>query len=419
MHNLYLIIRREYLERVHRKSFIITTILMPLLMLALMMAPALIMALSEPESKTIAVIDASEVITPVLQSDGELSFEIIDNRVSVDSVKRLDKYDAVLYIGSDIVDNPRNVQLYTQSAPSMTTEQYIRNQIKDAVEAKRLKKYNIENLSQIMEETEADVQISTFRIDQEEEEETSSIVSYLIGIVMSLMLYMFLMIYGQMVMTSIIEEKTNRVLEIVVSSVKPKHLMMGKIIGIGLVAVTQIVIWGALIGCISRWLLPMVTSGLNSDDVDLLAAISQLGNVGYVLSLMGYMLLFLIGGYLLYSSLYAAIGSAVDNIQDAQQLTTIAIVPIILGMVFSMSVANDPNSSLAFWLSVIPFTSPMVMMARIPFGIPSWEIWLSVVVLFITFFAMIWVCAKIYRVGIFMYGKKPTMKELVRWARYK
>lgn len=419
MHNLYLIIRREYLERVHRKSFIITTILMPLLMLGLMMAPALIMVLSEPENKTIAVIDASDVISPVLQSDGDLTFEKIDNAVSVDSIKRLDKYDAVLYIGSDIVDNPRNVQLYTQSAPSMTTEQYIRNQIKDAVESKRLKKYNIENLSQIMEEIEADVQISTFRIDREEEEETSSMVSYLIGIVMSMMLYMFLMIYGQMVMTSIIEEKTNRVLEIVVSSVKPKYLMMGKIIGIGLVAITQIVIWGALIGCISRWLMPMVTSGLNSDNVDLLAAISQLGNVGYVLSLMGYMLLFLVGGYLLYSSLYAAIGSAVDNIQDAQQLTTIAIVPIILGMVFSMSVANDPNSNLAFWLSVIPFTSPMVMMARIPFGIPSWEIWLSLAVLFATFFAMIWVCAKIYRVGIFMYGKKPTMKELVRWARYK
>lgn len=392
---------------------------MPILMLALMMAPALIMILSEPESKTIAVIDASDTVSPILQSDGDLNFEKIDNNVSVDSIKKLEKYDAILYIGSDIVDNPRNVQMYTQSAPSMTTEQYIRSQIKDAVESRRLKKYDIENLSQIMDEVNADVQITTYRIDKEEEEETSSIVSYLIGIVMSMMLYMFLMIYGQMVMTSIIEEKTNRVLEIVVSSVRPKYLMMGKIIGIGLVAITQIVIWGALIGCVSRWLLPMATAGISSDDVDLLAAISQLGNVGYVLSLMGYMLLFLVGGYLLYSSLYAAIGSAVDNIQDAQQLTTIAIVPIILGMVFSMSVAQDPNSSLAFWLSVIPFTSPMVMMARIPFGIPTWEIWVSLLVLYLTFFGMIWLCAKIYRVGIFMYGKKPTMKELIRWARYK
>ncbi len=419
MHNLYLIIRREYLERVHRKSFIITTILMPLLMLGLMMAPALIMILSEPESKTIAVIDASNTIAQALQSDGELNFETINNRVSVDSIKKLDAYDAILYIGSDIVDNPRNVQLYTRSAPSMTTEQYIRGQIKDAIESQRLKKYDIENLSQIMEEVNADVQISTFRTDREEEEETSSIVSYLIGIVMAMMLYMFLMIYGQMVMSSIIEEKTNRVLEIVVSSVKPKYLMLGKILGIGFVAITQIVIWGALIGCVSRWLLPMVTAGVNSDNVDLLSAIEQLGNVGYVLSIMGYMLLFLIGGYLLYSSLYAAIGSAVDNIQDAQQLTTIAIVPIILGILFSMAAAQDPNSSFAFWLSVIPFTSPMVMMARIPFGIPSWEIWVSLVVLYISFFCMIWLCAKIYRVGIFMYGKKPTMKELVRWARYK
>ncbi len=419
MHNLYLIIRREYLERVHRKSFIITTILMPLLMLGLMMAPALIMVMTEPESKTIAVIDASEMVSPSLVSDGDLNFETIDNNVNVDSIKKLDAYDAILYIGSDIVDNPHNVQMYTKSAPSMVTEQYIRTQIKEAVEGKRLKRYDIENLAQIMDDVEADVQISTFRIDKEEEEETSSMVSYIIGLVMSMMLYMFLIIYGQMVMTSIIEEKTNRVLEIVVSSVKPKYLMMGKVIGIGLVAITQILIWGVLVGCVSRWLMPMVTAGITSEDMDLMAAISQLGNVSYVLSLMGYMMLFLIGGYLLYSSLFAAIGSAVDNIQDAQQLTTIAIVPIVLGLIFSMSVAQDPNSTLALWLSMIPFTSPMVMMARIPFGIPAWEIWVSLAVLFLTFYGMIWVCAKIYRVGIFMYGKKPTMKELVRWARYK
>ena len=185
-----------------------------------------------------------------------------------------------------------------------------------------------------------------------------------------MMLYMFIMIYGQMVMTSIIEEKNNRVLEIVVSSVRPNTLMLGKILGIGLVAVTQILIWGLLVCSFSKWIMPLIVSSMSSPDFDLLSAIGQLGDPAYVLMLFVWIMLFLIGGYMFYSSIYAAIGSAVDNIQDASQLTSIAIVPIILGFVFSMSVANDPNSGLAFWLSIIPFTSPMVMMARIPFGIP-------------------------------------------------
>ena len=253
---------------------------------------------------------------------------------------------------------------------------------------------------------------------------------------MTFMLYIFLLLYGQMVMTSIIEEKNNRVLEIVVSSIKPAQLMMGKIIGIGLVAVTQVLIWAALISVISGSILPALlpaevmnevtafnngTIDINTatNDAELLHALSVIGNVGYILSIFGYLILFLIGGFLFYSSIYAAIGSAVDNIQDAGQFQSIVVFPIIIGLILSMTVVNDPNSTLATIMSMIPFTTPMVMMARIPFGIATWEIIVSLVLLYISFLFMVWVAAKIYRVGIFMYGKKPSIKDLIRWINYK
>jgi ABC-2 type transport system permease protein len=239
-----------------------------------------------------------------------------------------------------------------------------------------------------------------------------------------------------MVMTSIIEEKNNRVLEIVVSSIKPAQLMMGKIIGIGLVAVTQVLIWAALISVISGSILPALlpaevmnevtafnngTIDINTatNDAELLHALSVIGNVGYILSIFGYLILFLIGGFLFYSSIYAAIGSAVDNIQDAGQFQSIVVFPIIIGLILSMTVVNDPNSTLATIMSMTPFTTPMVMMARIPFGIATWEIIVSLVLLYISFLFMVWVAAKIYRVGIFMYGKKPSIKDLIRWINYK
>ena len=205
----------------------------------------------------------------------------------------------------------------------------------------------------------------------------------------------------------------NRVLEIVVSSVNPNALMMGKIIGIGLVAITQILIWGLLLTACSYWLMPLVAGAAEGLELGVL------GSPWYIAELFGYIMLFLVGGYLFYSSIYAAVGSAVDNIQDASQLVSIATVPIILAMVIGMAVVQDPSSSLAVWTSIIPFTSPVVMMARIPFGIPAWEIIVSVVVLYASFFALVWLSAKIYRVGIFMYGKKPSIAELIRWARYK
>lgn len=414
------IIAREYLERVKRKSFIISTILMPLFMVGLMVLPALIAIFQTPEEKVIAVVDESGVVARTLQNGDETKFVIVDRPMA--ELLGNEDYYGVLNIGGNIIENPSNVTLYTHSASSMSLESYISGQIKETVESVRLRKYNIDNLPEILAAVNADVKLQTFRIDEgDEASETSSTLSYFIGIIMSFMLYMFILIYGQMVMTSIIEEKNNRVLEIVVSSVKPTYLMLGKILGIGAVAVTQILIWLAIVMSFTYWVMPSLMSGVAAgvNDPELMAAIGKLSDGSYVFSLFVYLLLFLVGGYLFYSSIYAAIGSAVDNIQDASQLTTIAVLPIIVGMVLSPSVVSDPMSSYATWVSIIPFTSPMVMMARIPFGIPFWEIALSIVLLYLTFLFMIWLAAKIYRVGIFMYGKKPTITELIRWARYK
>lgn len=412
------IISREYFERVKRKSFIISTLLMPLFMVLLMALPALVAVFSSPDEKSIAVIDESGVIAKTLQNDDELRF--VQSDKSLNDLKKDDSFQAILFIGSDIVENPSNVMLYSQEASSMQLELSIERQIKDAVESIRLKRYNIENLSEILAEINADVEIQTFRIDSDEDSETSSALSYGIGLMMSFMLYMFILLYGQMVMTSIIEEKNNRVLEIVVSSVKPTYLMLGKIVGIGLVAITQILIWVAIIMVFTTWGMPSLIASIASDgDLGMMLLLARLGDCSYILTLCIYLLLFLIGGYLFYSSIYAAIGSAVDNIQDASQLQTVAILPIIVGMVLSPAVINDPMSSFATWVSIIPFTSPLTMMARIPFGIPVWQILLSLVLLYATFILMVWFAAKIYRVGIFMYGKKPTVAELIRWARYK
>lgn len=436
--NIGIIIAREFNERVGKKSFVITTLLMPVLMLLLMAAPAAIMMLSTPDDTEIAVVDQSGIMMPELAARAaDLDFVTLTaTDQPLDSVIADDRYDAVIFIGQDIVENPSNAALYNRDAGSMEVEMLASNAIKKVVEDERLKAYSIENLSKILDEVNVDVHLSTLRIDESGNQESfSSGVSYGMGMVMTFVLYMFLLLYGQMVMTSIIEEKNNRVLELVVSSVKPMQLMMGKIIGVGLVAVVQVVIWGVLLCLMSAFLLPailpadlsaqvaMASAGdmalSSSFDPDMINALATFTSVGYIATMMGYMLMFLVGGFLFYASIFAAIGSAVDNIQDASQLQTFAVLPIILALVFSLAVVNDPNGTMSVWMSMIPFTSPMVMLARIPFGIPAWQIWVSAAILFASFVAMAWIAGKIYRIGIFMYGKKPSIADLVRWARYK
>ena len=427
---------REFNERVRKKSFIITTILMPVLMLGMMAAPTLMMLFAKGEQKQLVVLDESGVIAPQLTGDEEILFTPMD--CALESARADESIFGVLWIGADIVENPNNVKLYTNSSSSMSLESNISSQMERVIEQERLKRYDIENLEQIIKDVEANVTLTTYRNDMqsegEDEEATSSSVAYLLGLVLGMMLYMFLLIYGSMVMTSVIEEKGSRVLDVLVSSVKPFELMMGKILGVASVAVTQIAIWAVLVCGLSAAVLPSLmpedmmqtieaveagtmTSAEAGIDADMLSAVSLATDPMRLVMMFVWLLLFLVGGFLFYSAMFAAVGSAVDSVQDANQLQTPITVPIILALILAMSVFNDPSSPLAFWGSVIPFTSPVVMMARIPFGIPTWEIILSLVLLYISVAAMAWVAGKIYRVGVFMHGKKPSFKELMSWIR--
>ena len=436
MGKIGIIIAREYNERVRNKSFIITTIIMPLLMIGMMAAPTLMMLFAKGEQKQLIVLDDSGVIAPRLAGDEELVFKSLE--CSLEDARADAEVFGVLWVGADIVDNPNNVKLFTNSSSSVSLESNISSQMESIIEQERLKRYEIDNLEQIIKDVEASVTLTTYRNDLQEEgkeeEATSSGVAYMLGLVLGMMLYMFLIIYGSMVMTSVIEEKGSRVLDVLVSSVKPFELMMGKILGVASVAVTQIAIWAVLVCGLSAAVLPALmpedmmqtiaavemgtmTSAEAGMDVDMLSAVSLATDPVRLVMMFVWLLLFLVGGFLFYSAMFAAVGSAVDSIQDANQLQTPITVPIILALIMAMSVFNDPDSSLAFWGSIIPFTSPVVMMARIPFGIPTWEIILSLVLLYLSVAAMAWVAGKIYRVGVFMHGKKPTFKELLSWIR--
>lgn len=430
-----IIIGREYMERVRKKSFLITTLVMPVLMVLLMAVPGIIIAMGgASETRTVYVRDLSGQVGSKLES-GDIAV-FIPTELPADSVIKLDNVDAVLTIPADIIEKDSRMSLLINGSSSMMLEEHITRKVNDIVEQARIQAEGIEDLAGVLERVASHSTLDTKRADKADDKSQSAMLSYGLGIVMTFLLYMCLLIYGQMVMTSIIEEKGNRVLEVLVGSVSPTQMMLGKICGICLVAVTQILIWGVLIACLSAFVMPMLlpadvtaeATALSNGtldaasatvDVDLLGIVSLLGNVGYIVGLFALLLLFLVGGFMLFAAIFAAIGSSVDNIQDASQLQSVAVYPVIFGIVFGMLAASDPNSGLAFWTSMIPFTSPMVMMARIPYGIPAWEIVLSAVLLYAGFAFMVWVAAKIFRVGIFMYGKKPTIKDLVRWMRYK
>ncbi|MDE6416204.1 MAG: ABC transporter permease [Duncaniella sp.] len=435
-----LIIRREYLERVSKKSFIITTILMPLLMVFLMVLPALIMVMGggTGESK-ILVIDKSESVFQEMHEFDDVKF--FPCTESLDSATARTDFDAVLVIPANVLTSDKaQLKLYSNGPSSMMRESAITGQINNIVKDKRLLSYNIENIDKIIADAEVNLPLTTIRTDKTDDENLGSGISYGLGVAMSFILYMFILIYGQMIMTSIIEEKNNRVLELVVSSVKPAQLMMGKILGVSLVALTQILLWGVLIVALVGFVMPAVLPSLlpadamsdiaavkagniaavsDQDTVDLIQGVLLLSNVGFILKLLATMTAFLIAGFLFYAAIFAAIGSSVDNVQDAGQLTTVVTFPIIFAIIFAMLAAGDPTSGLAFWTSIIPFTSPMVMVARVPYGIPGWEVWLSLGLLIASFIGMVWVAGKIYRVGIFMYGKKPSIREIIRWFNYK
>ena len=441
MRNISLIIGREYRERVFKKSFLITTIVMPLLMIAMGAAPTLIMEFADSETKKITVIDESGIVAPKLTSDEEIVFEAATGDLQQALVEASQNEDSfgVLHIGKDIVANPNDARLYTSSSSSIMLEEAIADQIEAVIESERLKAYNIDNIDEILEKVKARVHLTTFRTDKEEESSASSAVaSSLVGLILGFMLYFFLAIYGSMVMQSVIDEKSSRILEVMVSTVRPFEMLMGKVLGVAAVAATQVMVWGVLIILFSAVIVPAmlpenilegVTQVQAGGDVatlaaqqdvspEMLTALASALDAGGIATTICTVLLFFVGGFLLYASLYAAVGASVDEAQDAQQLTIPITLPIIAAFIVTMLVMKDPNSPVVFWCSMIPFTSPIVMVARIPSGIPAWEIALSTALLYATFVVCIWAAAKIYKVGIFMHGTKPTFKDLWRWLKY-
>ena len=427
MKKIQLIIAREFGERARKKSFIITTLLMPIFMIGLMIAPSLMMLMDTAEQKQVVVIDRSGVVGDKLQSGGEVLFSVQNDLSKAEACSIYGEDSGVfgiLYIGSE-VEHRDSVQLITNSSSSMMLEENIASQISAIVEAEKLKAYNIDNLDQILASVATNIELSTFENngtgEVETMESTSSGINYILGMLLGMLLYMIIIIYGQMVLTSVVEEKSSRVIDVMVTSCTPFQIMMGKILGIALVAVTQIAIWAVLVIGASKFLIPALFSPevAATNDMMMQALMGTLGNTSYIAGLFGYLLLFILGGFLLYASLYAAAGSAVDSVQDGQQFNTIIMMPIILALIVMMSVFNDPNSSVAFWFSIIPFTSPIVMIARIPFGIPTWEVVVSLVLLYATFLFVAWFAAKIYRIGIFMHGKRPSWRELWQWTKMK
>ena len=443
MSKIGIIIGREFNERVRKKSFIITTLLTPLLMIALMVAPMLLTQYSGSEQKHIAVVDDSGLIGKKLISNDEILFEQAELPIELARIQFSDSY-AILHIGSSIMENSADIRLYTNSTASITLEMGLASQIENVIQDIKLQNLNIENLPAILASIKTDINLHSYSNGAPTEESAagthtgekanSSIVATVVAYALSFMLYMFILIYGVMVMQSVIEEKNSRVLEVMVSTVRPIEMMLGKILGVASVALLQVAIWVVLLLGVGFFVMPelipsemsmaveMLKQGASPEnagvDMGLLQAIATLTDVAYLAKIIVSLLVFMVSGFLLYAALFAAIGSSVDNPQDAQQLQTPVTIPIILSLFVMLSVINDPTSELAFWFSMIPLTSPIVMMARIPYDIPTWEIALSLGILIATFAVVVWFAGKIYRVGILMHGKKPTLKELWKWMQY-
>lgn len=438
MGKIGLIARREFNERVKKKSFIFTTVLMPIAFVAMIGLVTWMSMQRSEKVRNIAVVDNSGIIAPKLHDEGGLKFQpsAYKSYEEVQKSQGKEELFAILVIGEDVMTNPNNVQFYTYEASTVTIESAISGQISKIIEDEKLKGYDIENLSQIMAEVKTSVDMQTKEITLGgETRDSSSVLSMMMAYLFGFLIYMFIFLYGNMVMQGVIEEKSNKVLELIVTSVKPFQLMMGKILGIASVAITQLVIWVAFIAIVGPIILNLLagdmlvsaqamSSGVGNPadlggmNMEQAALLSRLTDVGYLATLGIGFLVYFIGGYLLYSAMFAAVGSAVDNDKDARNLTMPITIPLILAIFIMMGAMQDPHTGTAFWFSMIPFTSPVVMMARLPYGVPTWELILSIVLLYSTFVAMVWFAGKIYRVGIFMYGKKPTFKEIIKWARY-
>lgn len=443
------IINREYSTRVKKKTFLLTTFLVPVLFVACFAILGVVMVNVKEKTKTVAVVDESGIVMSYLKNSEQISFQDMSSE-PLDTVKaRLADLglDGVLSISK--IDEQKNLQAsFTSVKPvGMGVTATMSRYIDDALEDYRIKSYNIDGLEEIVNSVKADVPIRTFVLDEKGDEKVSeSGVNSILSMVLGIFIFLFITMFGSMVMTAVVEEKTSKVVEVLISSVKATELMFGKIIGVALVALTQFFLWIVLsivllsagMGIIAPKMMDTVdaqsiVAGLSegTNQFDTMTAVlshsdSELGDIVGTLAglnigqLVLYFIVFFVLGYLLYASLFAAIGSAaVDNENDTSQLQMPVTIPLMIAYFIALYAYNAPDSAVALWGSMIPFTSPIVMLARIPFGVPGWQILLSIGLLVVTTIACAYLSAKIYKVGVLMYGKKTTFKDLWKWLKQK
>ena len=440
-----IIIRREYLTRIRKKSFIVMTLLGPVLFAAMMVLPVWFATMEDKDVKQIAVIDSSHLFLKKIPETAKFKFTYAFDVKLEDFKRNLSKteYFGILYIPDDVVSIPRGIEFYSQKQPPVNLTMHIANAIEKEIETCKLEAYQIENLDNILKSVKTHIEIRTFKLSESgTEKESHGFLNMGVAYASALLIYMFIFLFGSQVMRGVIEEKTNRIVEVIVSSVKPFQLLMGKVLGVALVGLTQFLAWVAL-----TLVLVILAQGIFLPDITK-EALQQANNVQMLGSLAGdqaqlsattekareiinmvqsinfgviisCFLFFFVGGYLLYGSLFAAIGSAVDTETDTQQFMLPITIPLILAIMVMVNAMQNPDGTLAFWFSIIPLTSPVVMMARIPFGVPYGELALSIVLLILAFVGTIWLSAKIYRTGILIYGKKITYRELWKWLMYK
>lgn len=437
MNHLSLIIKREYLTKVRNKSFIIMTILSPMIMIALIAVVAYLSQINNNKQRTISVLDESDLVSDVFKKDGNITFEVLQN-VSLDEaiaqVKAKEHY-GLIYIpnNSDVEAIAEHVKFYSQDSPSLTIMTDLESTLEKKFTDIKLQMGGVD--IEKIRTAKTNVNISQESFTGETSSKIDNILKLSFGGIAGYLLFMFIIIYGNMIMRSVIEEKTSRIIEVIISSVKPIQLMMGKIIGTSLAGITQFVIWiilGGIVMMILSSIFGVNFSGMDATQQEMMQqAMQSSGSANdiqlvitafYNLPIANLAIAFIcffLGGYLLYSSFYAAIGAAVDNETDTQQFIMPILMPLILAVYVGIfTVIEDPHGTVSTVFSFIPLTSPVVMLMRIPFGVPIWQQLLSLGLLIGTFMLSVWFAAKIYRVGILMYGKKPTYKELYKWLKY-
>jgi ABC-2 type transport system permease protein len=445
MSKISLIIEREYLSRVRKKSFIIMSILGPILFAALMIVPAWLASLEDDEVKTIAVIDETGFYRGQIEDTDLLKFEFLKegSEKQIHEEFKESGYYAYLVITDDLLKHSDAIKLYSDSQITMDVKSHVERSLQAHLKDVKLHSYQVEGLDKIIDDlNKIGINISTVKIGQDgTEQQSSTELTMIVSMAFAFLSYMFIFIYGAQVMRGVMEEKTSRIVEVIVSSVKPFQLMMGKIFGIAMVAFTQILLWATLTVLIvsgvktvffsdspmptravaqlemmqDQQISEQITSmeeGFNFDKI-----LEMVNSLEPLKSLLLFIFYFF-GGYLLYSALFAAVGAAIDHESDQQQFMLPITIPIIISLYVAMMTFRNPGSDIAFWFSIIPFTSPVVMMARIPFDVPLWELLLSMTLLIGGFIFTTWFAGKIYRTGILMYGKKVDYKELWKWFRY-